>query len=81
MPFSKMNLTYLLKDAYEDSFVKNVYQSIVVSYQELKEGKIAHDGPVRIIYRTKEDYKLITKRLGLMDDFKVHYFSFTECDC
>ena len=71
VPFTKMNLSYLTKDAYDKDFIRDVYQSVIVSYQELKDGKIAHDGPVRIIYRTKEEYKLITKKLGLMDDFKV----------
>lgn len=71
VPFTKINLTYLVKDLYDRDFIKDVYQSVIVSYQELKEDKIAHDGPVRIVYRTKEEYKLITKKLGLMDDFKV----------
>ncbi|XP_063908346.1 alpha-1,3-mannosyl-glycoprotein 2-beta-N-acetylglucosaminyltransferase [Zophobas morio] len=70
VPFTKMNLSSLTKDAYDKDFIRDVYQSVIVSYQELKDGKIAHDGPVRIIYRTKEEYKLITKKLGLMDDFK-----------
>ncbi|RZC40632.1 alpha-1,3-mannosyl-glycoprotein 2-beta-N-acetylglucosaminyltransferase [Asbolus verrucosus] len=70
VPFTKMNLTYLVKDIYDTEFVKGVYQSVIVSYQELKDGRIAHEGPVRIVYRTKEEYKLITKKLGLMDDFK-----------
>ncbi|XP_044264077.1 alpha-1,3-mannosyl-glycoprotein 2-beta-N-acetylglucosaminyltransferase [Tribolium madens] len=70
VPFTKMNLSYLLKDVYDRDFIRDVYQSVIVSYQELKGGKIAHDGPVRIVYRSKEEYKLITKKLGLMDDFK-----------
>ncbi|CAH1363916.1 unnamed protein product [Tenebrio molitor] len=70
VPFTKMNLSYLVKDVYDKEFIRDVYQSVIVSYQELKDGKIAHEGPVRIVYRTKDEYKLITKKLGLMDDFK-----------
>ncbi|XP_019868567.1 alpha-1,3-mannosyl-glycoprotein 2-beta-N-acetylglucosaminyltransferase [Aethina tumida] len=70
VPFTKMNLSYLKKDIYDKDFVKIVYQSPVVSYQDLKDNKISLEGPVRITYRTREEYKLITKKLGLMDDFK-----------
>lgn len=48
-----------------------MYQSAVVSYQELKEDKIAYDGAVRIIYHTKDSYKRTAKLLGLMDDYRV----------
>lgn len=51
--------------------MRNVYQSAVVSYQELKDNKISYDGAVRIIYHTKDAYKRTAKLLGLMDDFKV----------
>lgn len=60
-----------LQDNYDAEFIKTVYQSAVVSYQELKQNAIAYDGPVRIIYHTKDIYKRTAKMLGLMDDFKV----------
>lgn len=69
--FSQLNLTYLLKDHYDVSFVKEVYGSPVVSYQELKSGSIVSSGPVRIAYHTKDQYKKTAKFLGLMDDFRV----------
>lgn len=47
----------------------------MVSYQELKDGKVAYDGSVRIIYHTKDAYKRTAKMLGLMDDFKVDFSS------
>lgn len=61
---------------YDAEFMRNVYQSAVVSYQELKENKIAYDGAVRIIYHTKDAYKRTSKILGLMDDFKVSIICF-----
>lgn len=70
VPFTKMNLSYLIKDVYDAEFIKTVYQSAVVSYQELKDNAIAYDGPVRIVYHTKDTYKRTAKLLGLMDDFK-----------
>lgn len=70
VPFTKMNLTYLLKDNYDEDFINAVYQSAIVTYEDLREGKISSEGPVRVIYRTKEEFKRRSKMLGLMDDFK-----------
>lgn len=70
VPFSKKNLTYLQKDTYDNDFVKKVHESPVVSYQELRTDAIRVEGQVRIIYRTKDEYKFTAKKLGLMDDFK-----------
>uniref|UniRef100_A0AAG5D4J8 Alpha-1,3-mannosyl-glycoprotein 2-beta-N-acetylglucosaminyltransferase n=1 Tax=Anopheles atroparvus TaxID=41427 RepID=A0AAG5D4J8_ANOAO len=68
--FTKSNLTYLLKSVYDDAFLKVVYQSPVVTLDELKRGMVMTREPVRIVYHTKEQYKRATKNLGLMDDFK-----------
>ncbi|KAK0077837.1 hypothetical protein PV325_003399 [Microctonus aethiopoides] len=70
VPFTKMNLTYLLKDNYDLNFVNEVYKSAVVTYAELKSGKIVASGPVRIPYHTRQTYKNTAKMLGLMDDFR-----------
>lgn len=70
-PFTKMNLTYLLKDVYDATFVQEVYQTPVVTFEELRRGLITGNSAVRIQYNTKEQYKRITKLLGLMDDFRV----------
>lgn len=70
VPFTKLNLSYLLKENYDNDFVKKVYQSPVVNYEDLKADKVTFQVPVRVTYRSREDYKRITKKLGLMDDFK-----------
>ncbi|KAJ8925529.1 hypothetical protein NQ315_009368 [Exocentrus adspersus] len=70
VPFTKMNLSYLLKENYDNSFVGDVYRCPVVNYQDVREGKVNYSGAVRITYRTRDEYKIITKKLGLMDDFK-----------
>jgi hypothetical protein len=51
--------------------VQQVYNSSVVTLNELKSGLIPHNKPVRLQYNTKDNYKLTAKMLGLMDDFKV----------
>lgn len=65
-----INKYNFVQDNYENYFVKRVYEAPVVSLQDLKDGKLVDD-PVRIQYRTREEYKLITKKTGLMDDFKA----------
>ncbi|XP_023726249.1 alpha-1,3-mannosyl-glycoprotein 2-beta-N-acetylglucosaminyltransferase isoform X2 [Cryptotermes secundus] len=70
VPFTQKNLTYLLKDNYDVQFVKQVYESLVVTYQELKSDSIVSEGSVRIPYHTNDIYKRTAKLLGLMDDFR-----------
>lgn len=66
-----MNLTYLLKDNYDGTFVRDVYQTPIVTFEELRRGMVKNVDTVRLQYNTKEQYKRITKMLGLMDDFRV----------
>jgi len=68
--FTNLNLTYLLKDNYDSAFVRAVYESPTVTYQELKAGQVTHPGSVRIPYHNKGLYKAAAKALGLMDDFR-----------
>lgn len=68
--FTKLNLTYLLKNEYDNNFVEMVYRAPLVSINELKNKQISHNDPVRIIYYTKNNLKSLTKLFGLMDDFK-----------
>ncbi|XP_015120792.1 alpha-1,3-mannosyl-glycoprotein 2-beta-N-acetylglucosaminyltransferase [Diachasma alloeum] len=70
VPFTKMNLTYLLKSNYDIDFMNGVYQTTVVSFPELKGGNIIASGPVRIPYFNRISYKTTAKMLGLMDDFR-----------
>jgi len=69
VPFTKMNLNYLLKENYDKEFINKVYQSEVVSFRALKDN-LVKSNPVRIIYHTKVAFKKTAKLLGLMDDFK-----------
>jgi hypothetical protein len=60
-----------MQDNYDVQFVKQVYESLVVTYQELKSDSIVSEGSVRIPYHTNDIYKRTAKLLGLMDDFRV----------
>lgn len=68
--FSKINMSYLLKDNYDKAFLKQVYVLPLVTFDELRRNLIALEGPVRIQYNNRDQYKRITRMLGLMDDFK-----------
>lgn len=70
VPFTKKNLTYLIKDNYDVEYSKLVYSSTVVTYPELRARQIVHEGTVRIPYYTKDMFKHTARMLGLMDDFK-----------
>lgn len=71
-----MDLTPLVKENYDATFVKNVYQTPVITFEELRRGLAQNLPSVRIQYNTKEQYKRITKLLGLMDDFRVGLLDF-----
>ncbi|XP_016989479.1 alpha-1,3-mannosyl-glycoprotein 2-beta-N-acetylglucosaminyltransferase [Drosophila rhopaloa] len=68
--FTKINMSYLLRDNYDNTFLQRVYTYPIVTYDELRRNLIRIEGPVRIQYTTREQYKRTTKMLGLMDDFK-----------
>ncbi|XP_030757030.1 alpha-1,3-mannosyl-glycoprotein 2-beta-N-acetylglucosaminyltransferase [Sitophilus oryzae] len=70
VPFTEMNLTYLLKDTYEKEFVALVYKLPVISYDDLRNNNVSYNGSVRITYRKVNEYKSAAKKLGLMDDFR-----------
>lgn len=65
------NVSDFVQDNYDVQFVKQVYESPVVTYQELKSGSIVSEGSVRLSYHTNDMYKRTAKMLGLMDDFRV----------
>ncbi|ESO90960.1 hypothetical protein LOTGIDRAFT_217488 [Lottia gigantea] len=72
VPFSKMDLSYLKKERYDTEFLQEVYNSpemtvteVVVSANKPK----LH--PVRVTYKTKDEYKAAAKKLGIMDDYKA----------
>lgn len=74
--FSKKDLTYLLKDNYDKTFLNEVYQTPIVTFEELRRGIVNSKGPVRIQYNNRNQYKSAAKSLGIMDDFKVCVFDF-----
>lgn len=69
--FSKLNISRLLQSTYDSDYVRHVYSLPVVSASDVRTNtNLPFDGPVRIVYHTKDAFKRAAKLLGLMNDFK-----------
>jgi len=71
VPFTKHNLSYLLKDAYDPAFHEHIYSLPEITSGEVKSGSRSDLPEVRVTYSTKQGFKDAAKVLGLMDDFKA----------
>ena len=63
----------MLKDTYDEKFVKELYQLPVVTFEELRGGLVQTKGPVRIQYNNRNKFLESARNLGIMDDFKVSF--------
>ncbi|XP_054916902.1 alpha-1,3-mannosyl-glycoprotein 2-beta-N-acetylglucosaminyltransferase-like [Poeciliopsis prolifica] len=70
VPFTKLDLAYLQEDTYRTSFTKQVYSAAVVTYEDVKQGRLSGPGPFRLQYSSKDSFKVMAKNLGIMDDLK-----------
>ncbi|XP_030250984.1 alpha-1,3-mannosyl-glycoprotein 2-beta-N-acetylglucosaminyltransferase a [Sparus aurata] len=70
VPFSKLDLGYLNEETYRKAFEKEVYSAPVVTYEDVKQGKLKGPGPFRLQYSRKDSFKVMAKNLGIMDDLK-----------
>ncbi|CAG9531866.1 unnamed protein product [Cercopithifilaria johnstoni] len=68
--FTKLNLRYLLKKNYDRAFMKQVFSTPLVSSTEQLMKAMMGNGPIRIQYRTLENYLQIADHLKIMRDFK-----------
>ncbi|XP_059140549.1 alpha-1,3-mannosyl-glycoprotein 2-beta-N-acetylglucosaminyltransferase-like isoform X2 [Physella acuta] len=71
VPFTKMDLSYLQKEKYDEIFTKKVYSAPVLTGAEVRNGERSSDTVVRVEYTNKESFKGLAKALGIMDDFKA----------
>lgn len=71
VPFTKLDLSYLLKDNYELKFVLQVYSAPLVKIEELQQGgSLKGPGPYRVQYSSRDSFKVFSRNLGVMDDLK-----------
>ncbi|VVD02290.1 unnamed protein product [Leptidea sinapis] len=66
--FTKLNLSYLLKEVYDDALTSEVYSLPELSAEDVMSN--IGSGPVRVPYSNAKSYQRAAKKLGLMDDFR-----------
>ncbi|KAJ8377928.1 hypothetical protein AAFF_G00249910 [Aldrovandia affinis] len=70
VPFTKRDLSYLVRVKYNEMFEKEVYSAPSVKAEDLKGGTLQGTGPFRVQYSSKENFKILARNLGVMDDLK-----------
>ncbi|XP_069576738.1 alpha-1,3-mannosyl-glycoprotein 2-beta-N-acetylglucosaminyltransferase b [Brachyistius frenatus] len=71
VPFTKHDLSYLLKDKYEERFIGEVYSAPLVKMEDLQQaGGLRGPGPYRVQYSSRDSFKVFARNLGVMDDLK-----------
>lgn len=71
VPFTKHDLSYLVREKYDVSFEKDVYSAPLVKVEELQHGgSLKGSGPFRVQYSSRDSFKVLARNLGVMDDLK-----------
>ncbi|XP_041356085.1 alpha-1,3-mannosyl-glycoprotein 2-beta-N-acetylglucosaminyltransferase-like [Gigantopelta aegis] len=71
VPFTKMDLSHLEKEKYDTEFVNKVYNTQLLTVDEVLSMAKTEYSTVRVQYSTKDEFKTFAKKLGIMDDFKA----------
>ncbi|VDO95294.1 unnamed protein product [Soboliphyme baturini] len=72
--FEKLDLSYLLKDTYDQHFVQTVYSSPELTLDEfakLEREKVVSMSSIRFTYTNAKTFKRLATKFQLMDDFRV----------
>ncbi|XP_068566894.1 alpha-1,3-mannosyl-glycoprotein 2-beta-N-acetylglucosaminyltransferase b [Cebidichthys violaceus] len=71
VPFTKQDLSYLLKEKYDEKFIKEIYGTPLVKIEDLQQGgSLRGPGPYRVQYSSRDSFKVFARNLGVMDDLK-----------
>lgn len=71
VPFTKQDLSYLLKEKYDEKFIKEIYSAPLVKIEDLQQGgSLKGSGPYRVQYSSRDSFKVFARNLGAMDDLK-----------
>ncbi|NP_001079358.1 mannosyl (alpha-1,3-)-glycoprotein beta-1,2-N-acetylglucosaminyltransferase S homeolog [Xenopus laevis] len=68
--FTKMDLSYLLKDTYDPWFLEQVYGAPKARAEEVLHGQVPGGRTVRVEYTTKDTFKAMARAFGVMEDLK-----------
>ncbi|XP_049882744.1 alpha-1,3-mannosyl-glycoprotein 2-beta-N-acetylglucosaminyltransferase [Pectinophora gossypiella] len=82
--FTKLNLTYLLKENYDEALTQAVAAAQKMSADEVMTSRAPAAGAVRVPYMDARSFQKAAKKLGLMDDFRsgiprTAYFGIVTC--
>lgn len=69
-PFTKTDLSYLLKDNYDEKFVERVHSLPLVTVEQLT-NKNVFALEVQVHYSSPQNFQVVAKHLGAMNDFKA----------
>ncbi|CAL8297184.1 unnamed protein product [Lota lota] len=71
VPFTKQDLSHLVKEQYDERFAKEVYGAPLVRVEDLLQGSaLTGTGPYRVQYSSRDSFKALARSLGVMDDLK-----------
>jgi alpha-1,3-mannosyl-glycoprotein beta-1,2-N-acetylglucosaminyltransferase len=70
VPFTQKDLSYLMKEKYDEDFVKMLYGLPLLSIGQAVSGSQKEHNAIRVQYTDKQSFKSQAKQLGIMDDFK-----------
>ncbi|GCC37040.1 hypothetical protein chiPu_0015540 [Chiloscyllium punctatum] len=70
VPFARLDLSYLAREAYDPAFARRVYGAPAVRLEELQRGERPELRRVRVQYTSRDTFKAFAKALGVMDDLK-----------
>ncbi|KAM4641170.1 alpha-1,3-mannosyl-glycoprotein 2-beta-N-acetylglucosaminyltransferase isoform 1-T2 [Discoglossus pictus] len=68
--FSKVDLSYLLKAAYDPWFFDQVYGAPKAQAQEVLHGQVPGGRTVRVEYTNRDSFKAVARSFGVMEDLK-----------
>ncbi|KAJ8334951.1 hypothetical protein SKAU_G00405900 [Synaphobranchus kaupii] len=71
VPFMQLDLSYLVRERYNQRFESEVYGAPLVKVEELQQGGVLKGGgPFRVQYSSRDSFKVLARNLGVMDDLK-----------
>ncbi|KAM4696493.1 alpha-1,3-mannosyl-glycoprotein 2-beta-N-acetylglucosaminyltransferase isoform 1-T2 [Rhinophrynus dorsalis] len=68
--FTKMDLSYLLKEKYDPWFLGQVYGAPKARVEEVLQGQVPGGRTVRVEYTTRDTFKAMARAFGVMEDLK-----------
>ncbi|XP_053577832.1 alpha-1,3-mannosyl-glycoprotein 2-beta-N-acetylglucosaminyltransferase [Bombina bombina] len=68
--FTKTDLSYLIKEAYDPWFLEQVYGAPKAQAQDVLHGKVPGGRTVRVEYTIRDSFKALARTFGVMDDLK-----------